>query len=265
VHKQQRGHSERAGQDRLLNTCASHGHRGKSKITLTRKQTSEIKKSDSTGKSAPSRSKSRKSACSFKRDAAAEAPAEARRVEAKPTPAPEPVLMPTPAPAQRTGASAAHRGCRNTSCASRSKSARQPDGAPVENCARSRSARRNWPRRANSTKSACSRRRGRAGEARQGRHAAQAKVDEAARATRKAEEETTTSEGRNRKTAHDQDAATSAGLRLHAQRALQTHLRSSRAGVRRADGTWCASHGAEHYRWRSRAQDVGEGGAVIKT
>ena len=50
----------------------------KSKITLTRKQTSEIKKSDSTGKSRTIQVEVKKKRVFVKRDAAAEAPAEAR-------------------------------------------------------------------------------------------------------------------------------------------------------------------------------------------
>src|SRR5512140_1172697 len=49
----------------------------KSKITLTRKQTSEIKKSDSTGKSRTIQVEVKKKRVFVKRDAAAEAPAEA--------------------------------------------------------------------------------------------------------------------------------------------------------------------------------------------
>src|SRR5487761_2082711 len=63
----------------------------KSKITLTRKQTSEIKKSDSTGKSRTIQVEVKKKRVFVKRDATAEAPAEAPVVvEEKPAPAPAP-------------------------------------------------------------------------------------------------------------------------------------------------------------------------------
>ena len=63
----------------------------KSKITLTRKQTSEIKKSDSTGKSRTIQVEVKKKRVFVKRDATAEAPAEAPAVvEEKPAPAPAP-------------------------------------------------------------------------------------------------------------------------------------------------------------------------------
>jgi len=59
----------------------------KSKITLTRKQTSEIKKSDSTGKSRTIQVEVKKKRVFVKRDAAAEAPAEVAVVEEKQAPA----------------------------------------------------------------------------------------------------------------------------------------------------------------------------------
>src|SRR5487761_1941025 len=66
----------------------------KSKITLTRKQTSEIKKSDSTGKSRTIQVEVKKKRVFVKRDATAEAPAEAPAVvEEKPAPAPAPPVV----------------------------------------------------------------------------------------------------------------------------------------------------------------------------
>ena len=72
----------------------------KSKITLTRKQTSEIKKSDSTGKSRTIQVEVKKKRVFVKRDPAAEAPAEVPLVvEAAPAPAPVPAPIPELAPA----------------------------------------------------------------------------------------------------------------------------------------------------------------------
>ncbi|MHB8666170.1 MAG: translation initiation factor IF-2 [Burkholderiales bacterium] len=59
----------------------------KSKITLTRKQTSEIKKSDSTGKSRTIQVEVKKKRVFVKRDAAPEAPAEVQAAEEVPAPA----------------------------------------------------------------------------------------------------------------------------------------------------------------------------------
>ena len=59
----------------------------KSKITLTRKQTSEIKKSDSTGKSRTIQVEVKKKRVFVKRDAAPEAPAEVQVAEEAPAPA----------------------------------------------------------------------------------------------------------------------------------------------------------------------------------
>ena len=103
VHKQQ-AEDTLSEQDktRLLEYLRKvHGAtEAKSKITLTRKQTSEIKKSDSTGKSRTIQVEVKKKRVFVKRDAAAEAPAEAPAVvEEKPAPAPAPVLTPTPVPA----------------------------------------------------------------------------------------------------------------------------------------------------------------------
>ncbi|TSA17746.1 MAG: translation initiation factor IF-2, partial [Betaproteobacteria bacterium] len=58
----------------------------KSKITLTRKQTSEIKKSDSTGKSRTIQVEVKKKRVFVKRDAATEAPVDVPVIEAKPAP-----------------------------------------------------------------------------------------------------------------------------------------------------------------------------------
>ena len=78
----------------------------KSKITLTRKQTSEIKKSDSTGKSRTIQVEVKKKRVFVKRDPAAEVPppeapvaAPVVVVEAAPAPAPVPEPAPVPAPA----------------------------------------------------------------------------------------------------------------------------------------------------------------------
>jgi len=79
VHKQQpRGHAERADKTRLLEYLRKvHGAAdAKSKITLTRKQTSEIKKSDSSGKSRTIQVEVKKKRVFVKRDAAAEMPPE---------------------------------------------------------------------------------------------------------------------------------------------------------------------------------------------
>jgi translation initiation factor IF-2 len=94
VHKQQ-AEDTLSEQDktRLLEYLRKvHGAtEAKSKITLTRKQTSEIKKSDSTGKSRTIQVEVKKKRVFVKRDAAAEAPAEAPAVvEEKPAPAPAP-------------------------------------------------------------------------------------------------------------------------------------------------------------------------------
>ena len=70
----------------------------KSKITLTRKQTSEIKKSDSTGKSRTIQVEVKKKRVFVKRDAAAETlPEVPLVVEEKPAPAPAPAPAPVPA------------------------------------------------------------------------------------------------------------------------------------------------------------------------
>ncbi len=67
---------------------AHGGAEAKSKITLTRKQTSEIKKSDSSGKARTIQVEVKKKRVFVKRDAAAEAPPEAPVVEEKQAPAP---------------------------------------------------------------------------------------------------------------------------------------------------------------------------------
>ncbi len=89
VHKQQ-AEDTLSEQDktRLLEYLRkAHGAiEGKSKITLTRKQTSEIKKSDSTGKSRTIQVEVKKKRVFVKRDAAAEAPPEV------------PVAVPVPVP-----------------------------------------------------------------------------------------------------------------------------------------------------------------------
>ncbi len=83
----------------------SHGtSEPKNKITLTRKQTSEIKKSDATGKARTIQVEVRKKRVFVKRDPAevaaaaiaAEAPPEPEVVEEVPAPAPEPVVVPEP-------------------------------------------------------------------------------------------------------------------------------------------------------------------------
>ena len=89
VHKQQ-AEDTLSEQDktRLLEYLRKvHGAtEAKSKITLTRKQTSEIKKSDSTGKSRTIQVEVKKKRVFVKRDAAAEAPPEAPVIEQKPAP-----------------------------------------------------------------------------------------------------------------------------------------------------------------------------------
>ena len=71
---------------------------GKTKITITRKQTGEIRKTDSTGKSRTIQVETRKKRTYVKRDAAAVVP-EAPPAEDIPVqPVPEPVVEPTPAP-----------------------------------------------------------------------------------------------------------------------------------------------------------------------
>ncbi|MEK7362015.1 MAG: translation initiation factor IF-2 [Pseudomonadota bacterium] len=89
VHKQQ-AEDTLSEQDktRLLEYLRKvHGAtEAKSKITLTRKQTSEIKKSDSTGKSRTIQVEVKKKRVFVKRDAAAEAPAEVAVVEEKQAP-----------------------------------------------------------------------------------------------------------------------------------------------------------------------------------
>ncbi len=90
VHKQQ-AEDTLSEQDktRLLEYLRKvHGAtEAKSKITLTRKQTSEIKKSDSTGKSRTIQVEVKKKRVFIKRDAAAEAPADVPAVEEKQAPA----------------------------------------------------------------------------------------------------------------------------------------------------------------------------------
>ena len=81
----------------------SHGDTApKAKITLTRKQTSEIRASDSTGKARTIQVEVRKKRTFVKRDAAelaAEAAEQAGQVVAEaPAPAPEPVVEPTVVP-----------------------------------------------------------------------------------------------------------------------------------------------------------------------
>jgi len=72
-----------------------HGHKEeKKKITLTRKQTSEIKKSDATGKARTIQVEVRKKRVFVKRDAATEAAVEPEKVET-------PVVAPAPAIAQK--------------------------------------------------------------------------------------------------------------------------------------------------------------------
>jgi translation initiation factor IF-2 len=89
VHKQQ-AEDTLSEQDktRLLEYLRKvHGAtEAKSKITLTRKQSSEIKKSDSTGKSRTIQVEVKKKRVFVKRDAAAEAPPEVPAVEEKPAP-----------------------------------------------------------------------------------------------------------------------------------------------------------------------------------
>src|SRR5476649_723489 len=89
VHKQQ-AEDTLSEQDktRLLEYLRKvHGAtEAKSKITLTRKQTSEIKKSDSTGKSRTIQVEVKKKRVFVKRDAAAEAPPEVPVVEEKQAP-----------------------------------------------------------------------------------------------------------------------------------------------------------------------------------
>ena len=89
VHKQQTEDTlSEQDKTRLLEYLRKvHGAtEAKSKITLTRKQTSEIKKSDSTGKSRTIQVEVKKKRVFVKRDAAAEAPAEVPVVEEKPAP-----------------------------------------------------------------------------------------------------------------------------------------------------------------------------------
>jgi translation initiation factor IF-2 len=93
VHKQQ-AEDTLSEQDktRLLEYLRKvHGAtEAKSKITLVRKQTSEIKKSDSTGKSRTIQVEVKKKRVFVKRDAAAEAPPEVAEVEEKQAPAVRP-------------------------------------------------------------------------------------------------------------------------------------------------------------------------------
>src|SRR5690606_27999456 len=80
---------------------AHGGGESKNKITLTRKQTSEIKKADSSGKSRTIQVEVRKKRVFVKRDAAEGLPAEAAEapaVAAKPEPAPAPAVEAPPAP-----------------------------------------------------------------------------------------------------------------------------------------------------------------------
>ncbi|MCA1979234.1 MAG: IF-2-associated domain-containing protein, partial [Thiobacillus sp.] len=78
------------------------GDTGKTKITITRKQTGEIRKTDSTGKSRTIQVEVRKSRTYVKRDPAAlaaEAQAEAAKAETAPVEVPPaPVVEPAPAP-----------------------------------------------------------------------------------------------------------------------------------------------------------------------
>ena len=71
---------------------------GKTKITITRKQTGEIRKTDSTGKSRTIQVETRKKRTYVKRDAAAAPTPEAPPVGIPVEPIPEPVIEPTPAP-----------------------------------------------------------------------------------------------------------------------------------------------------------------------
>ncbi|MBE0621124.1 MAG: translation initiation factor IF-2 [Burkholderiales bacterium] len=91
VHKQQPEDTlSEQDKTRLLEYLRkAHGAvEAKSKITLTRKQTSEIKKSDSSGKSRTIQVEVKKKRVFVKRDAAAEAPPEVPVVEEKQAPAP---------------------------------------------------------------------------------------------------------------------------------------------------------------------------------
>ena len=86
---------------------AHGGGEARTRITLTRRQTTEIKQADSTGRSRTIQVEVRKKRVFVKRDAlpgeteAVEAPAEvvSPMVEAAPEPVPEPVPVPEPAPA----------------------------------------------------------------------------------------------------------------------------------------------------------------------
>jgi len=96
VHKQQPEDTlSEQDKTRLLEYLRKvHGAtEAKSKITLTRKQTSEIKKSDSTGKSRTIQVEVKKKRVFVKRDAAAETPPEAPVVEEKPAPVVRPAAV----------------------------------------------------------------------------------------------------------------------------------------------------------------------------
>ena len=96
VHKQQPEDTlSEQDKTRLLEYLRKvHGAtEGKSKITLTRKQTSEIKKSDSTGKSRTIQVEVKKKRVFVKRDAAAEAPSEVPVVEQKQAPVVRPAAV----------------------------------------------------------------------------------------------------------------------------------------------------------------------------
>ena len=77
----------------------------KNKITLTRKQTSEIKKSDAMGKARTIQVEVRKKRVFVKRDPSELAAAATAAEMPPPAPAPAPVVVPTPAPTPAQAAS----------------------------------------------------------------------------------------------------------------------------------------------------------------
>ncbi|MDR1647508.1 MAG: translation initiation factor IF-2 [Zoogloeaceae bacterium] len=91
--------SEQEKQKLLDFLLRAHGGDGKNKITLMRKQTSEIKTNDASGRARTVQVEVRKKRVLVKRDSAAEAVAKATAVAAPPAPATEPVPVVVPATA----------------------------------------------------------------------------------------------------------------------------------------------------------------------
>ena len=84
--------------DYLRKMHGSGSEDGKTKITITRKQTGEIRKTDSTGKSRTIQVETRKKRTYVKRDAAAPTPEAPPPEDIPVQPIPEPVVEPTPVP-----------------------------------------------------------------------------------------------------------------------------------------------------------------------